>query len=110
MTVGKLSQEKRRISAINRMKFLALNINCSHTADTFMNALFERAEDVIFIPGGNWTIMSFHDADGRILSQSTTTADPQVLLPVGDVSTCWAITARREEHIHFAKIRVRVDL
>ena len=110
MTVGKLAQEKRRISALNRIKFLALNVNRSHAADVYMNALFDCAEENTFIPGGNWTIMSFHDTDGKILSKSTTTADPQILLPVGDVTSNWADEARREEHISFVKIRVRVDL
>ena len=110
MTVGKLAQEAKRISALNRIKFLALNINRSHAAEVFLNALFSHAEDNIFIPGGNWTILSFHDAEGRILNQSTTTADSQVLLPVGTVTSDWAETARREQHITFAKIRVRVDL
>ena len=99
MTVGKLWQEKRRISPTNRVKFLAHNINRSHVAETFMNALFEHAENEIFIPGGNWQIISFHDAEGRILSLSTTTADPQVLLPVGDIARGWADTERREEGI-----------
>ena len=78
--------------------------------DIYLKKLFKTTEQKILIPGPNWTVMSFHAADGKLVTGSTTNADPQVLFSVGDITDNWGEDRRREQGIHFVKIKARVDL
>ena len=91
----RLTAESKRLSAIASINFLAKNVNHSHAVDIYLSKLFKVAEQNILIPGPNWTVMSFHDADGRLLTASTTTDSAEVLLPVGNTTENWGEERRR---------------
>ena len=67
-TASRLAAESKRIDALTRIKFLAKIVNHSHATDIYLGKLFKIGEQKILIPSPNWTVMSFHDADGKILS------------------------------------------
>ena len=64
--------------------------------------------DQVFDPD-NWQVISIHNQAGTILDLSVTAADPQILKPLGELVTKLAAADRRQEHIHFANVRVSVN-
>ena len=57
----------------------------------------------------NWQVISFHNRAGTILDPSVTAADPDILKPLGGLVTKLSAADRRQEHIHFANVRVSVN-
>ena len=97
------------ISARGGNMALATNCNLDHIAELYMNSLIEYYMDQVFDPD-NWQVISIHNQAGTILDLSVTAADPQILKPLGELVTKLAAADRRQEHIHFANVRVSVNL
>ena len=87
---------------------LATNFNLDHIAELYTNSLMWSYMDQIFNPA-NWQVIYFHNRAGTILELSVTSSDPQILKPLGDLVTNLSGAARRQEHIHFANVRVSVN-
>ena len=64
--------------------------------------------DQIFNPT-NWQVISFHNLAGTRLDLSVTSAYPQILKALGGLVTNLVGAACRQEHIHFANVRLSIN-
>ena len=65
--------------------------------------------DQVFNPA-NWQVISLHNRAGTRLELSVTAPDTQILNPLGELVTNLVAASSRQEHIHFANVRVSVNL
>ena len=64
--------------------------------------------DQVFDPA-NWQVIFSHNRAGTRLDLSVTDANPHILKPLGGLFTNLVAATRRQEHIHFANVRVSVN-
>ena len=79
-------------------------LNASSTVDGIISG-WRRHFDSHWIDFGNLSILSFHDSAGAIVANTTTAADPHVLLPVINGPR----PASRAEDVRYVRLQCTLD-
>ena len=104
-----MDAEAAHISATGRVTYLADHAIASGMLPSFMDDLMVSYREQLGDPL-KWTIKSFHDSTGAVIANTASTANPQVLKPMGDIDNNTANTNRRAANIASVSVSIQVDL
>ena len=105
---GKLDAEAAHISATGRATHLADHAMASGMLPSFIDDLMMSYREYLGDPS-KWTIKLFHDPTGAVIANTASTANPQVLKPMGDIDNNTANTNRRAANIACVSLSIQVD-
>ena len=106
---GKLEAASKHISPRGRIERLAEILAVTHTCEKVLTKLENEYEAKFFDPQF-WVIKEFLDHKGSVLTNSTTTANSQILKILGDPLVSHAANARRQPNISFVQIQAEIKL
>ena len=99
----KVDTKAGHISAVARITHLADQANASMILTFGLNKLMTCYVNQILDPS-KWTICRFHDSTGRVIPDTVSNADVQVLKPTGDDTNNTAAANCRAADIQYVSI------